>query len=263
MTHKLSVITINLNNASGLRKTIESVVNQTYTNYEYIIIDGGSVDGSVDIIKEFTDKIAYWVSEPDTGIYNAMNKGLRRSRGELVTFINSGDTYYSYDSLKTALTFTQGKILNAQLFFFDFIYQYGENKKQVSSIDVTDKYIIYNKGFGHPSAFYKKSLFDFYGFFDETYTISADRDFYMNIIVKKRLAFAYFSFPVSVFQDGGLSTDIQYQKSIQLEDERIINKFYSDFEKRIINNLLFRKLLSTKGIGVFLVSLFGWKLNRV
>ena len=88
---KLSIITINLNNAAGLRKTIESVVNQTFTDYEYLIIDGGSTDGSVEVIKEFADKITYWVSEPDKGIYNAMNKGILKARGEYLQFLNSGD----------------------------------------------------------------------------------------------------------------------------------------------------------------------------
>ena len=85
---KLSVITINFNNRDGLRKTIESVVNQTYKDFEYIVIDGGSTDGSVDVIKEYTDRIDYWVSEPDKGIYNAMNKGIDVAQGEYCLFLN-------------------------------------------------------------------------------------------------------------------------------------------------------------------------------
>ncbi|NWJ51737.1 MAG: glycosyltransferase [Bacteroidetes bacterium] len=77
----LSIITVNLNNASGLRNTIKSVINQTYTNYEYIIIDGGSTDGSREVIKEYTNRITYWVSETDNGIYNAMNKGILQANG--------------------------------------------------------------------------------------------------------------------------------------------------------------------------------------
>ncbi|MDR2910496.1 MAG: glycosyltransferase [Bacteroidales bacterium] len=88
---KLSIITINLNNVAGLQKTIESVVKQTFTDYEYIVIDGGSTDGSADIIKQHANKITYWVSEPDKGIYNAMNKGIRVAKGEYCLFLNSGD----------------------------------------------------------------------------------------------------------------------------------------------------------------------------
>ena len=87
---KLSVITINYNNRDGLHKTIASVVNQSWREFEYIVIDGGSTDGSVDVIKSFADRIDYWVSEPDKGIYNAMNKGIDVAQGEYCIFINSG-----------------------------------------------------------------------------------------------------------------------------------------------------------------------------
>lgn len=91
---KLSIITINYNNSIGLRKTIESVVSQTDNTFEYIIVDGGSSDGSVDIIKQYADKISQWVSERDGGIYNAMNKGVRMAHGEYIMFLNSGDILY-------------------------------------------------------------------------------------------------------------------------------------------------------------------------
>ena len=83
-----TVITINYNNAEGLRRTIESVVNQTYTDYEYLIIDGGSTDGSVDVIRKYQEMIAYWVSEKDRGIYHAMNKGMEKVSGDYVVFMN-------------------------------------------------------------------------------------------------------------------------------------------------------------------------------
>lgn len=97
---KYSIITINFNNRDGLRRTIESVVNQTYRDFEYIIIDGGSIDGSVDIIKEYADKIDYWVSEPDKGIYNAMNKGITMAHGEYLNFMNSGDCFFDKERLQ-------------------------------------------------------------------------------------------------------------------------------------------------------------------
>ena len=83
-----SIITINFNNCDGLRRTIESVVNQTNDNYEYIVIDGGSTDGSVDVIQKYSDRISYWVSEKDDGIYNAMNKGVRHAHGDYCLFLN-------------------------------------------------------------------------------------------------------------------------------------------------------------------------------
>lgn len=103
---KLSIITVNRNNTEGLRKTIESVVSQTYTDFEYIIIDGASTDGSVDIIKEYADRITYWVSEPDNGIYNAMNKGILKAKGEYLQFLNSGDWLVDEGVLQTMIKYT-------------------------------------------------------------------------------------------------------------------------------------------------------------
>ena len=87
----ISVVTVSYNAVSTIEQTILSVINQTYPHIEYIIIDGGSTDGTVDVIKKYADKITYWVSEPDKGIYDAMNKGLRRVRGDWCVFMNSGD----------------------------------------------------------------------------------------------------------------------------------------------------------------------------
>src|SRR5215213_3812369 len=88
---QFSIISINLNNAEGLQKTFDSVFNQTFTDFEYIIIDGGSSDGSEEIIKENADKFSYWVSEKDDGIYDAMNKGIAKATGDYLLFLNSGD----------------------------------------------------------------------------------------------------------------------------------------------------------------------------
>ena len=92
---RLSVITINMNNRKGLERTIKSVVCQIFADFEYIVIDGASVDGSADVIREYADKIHYWISEPDTGIYNAMNKGILQAKGDYCLFLNSGDALYT------------------------------------------------------------------------------------------------------------------------------------------------------------------------
>ena len=85
---KLSIITVNYNDAKGLERTIQSVISQTFHDFEFIIIDGGSTDGSVDVIKKYESHIGYWVSEPDGGIYQGMNKGLLQARGEYLNFMN-------------------------------------------------------------------------------------------------------------------------------------------------------------------------------
>ena len=98
---KLSIITVNLNNREGLRKTAESVVSQTYKDYEWIVIDGGSTDGSKELIEQYAEHISYWVSEPDKGIYNAMNKGIRQAHGEYFLFLNSGDSLCDDDIVES------------------------------------------------------------------------------------------------------------------------------------------------------------------
>ena len=97
----ITIVTINLNNKEGLKRTIESVINQTFFDkIEYVIIDGGSTDGSVDIIKEYEDKLAYWCSEPDGGIFPAMNKSIEHINGEYVLFLNSGDILNNNNVIK-------------------------------------------------------------------------------------------------------------------------------------------------------------------
>ena len=101
---RLSVITINYNNRDGLRKTIESVVNQTWRDFEFIIIDGGSTDGSVEVIKEYSDSISYWVSESDSGVYHAMNKGIDVAKGHIS--LRTSSKYVFFNNILTLAVFT-------------------------------------------------------------------------------------------------------------------------------------------------------------
>ena len=101
-TPLISVITINFNERVGLERTFESVFNQTFQDFEYIVIDGGSNDGSKELIEENTEKISYWISEPDKGIYNAMNKGISVAKGDYLLFLNSGDILYKNDVLSVS-----------------------------------------------------------------------------------------------------------------------------------------------------------------
>ena len=97
---RFSIITINYNNASQLRRTIESVLAQTFRDIEFIVIDGGSTDNSLEVIRAFANRIDYWVSEPDRGIYHAMNKGMKQAHGEYVNFMNAGDSFHAADVLE-------------------------------------------------------------------------------------------------------------------------------------------------------------------
>ena len=118
---KLSIITVNYNDAKGLQRTIESVLCQTFHDYEFIVIDGGSTDGSVEVIKRYEKYIDYWVSEQDGGIYPGMNKGLRQAKGEYVNFMNGGDCYHSSDVLEKIFSkYVLGKMFQCLELFGHF-----------------------------------------------------------------------------------------------------------------------------------------------
>ena len=155
---KYSIITVNYNNKEGLRQTIESVINQIYRDYEFIVIDGGSTDGSADVLKEYDDQITYWVSEKDNGIYNAMNKGIAKATGDYLNFMNSGDCFYASDVLKNVANYQSDA---------DFIvgkdYHYSERKQRGHASIQPPRTTMMHFFMGtldHQSSFIKRELFE-------------------------------------------------------------------------------------------------------
>lgn len=166
---KLSIITINLNNVEGLRRTVDSVVGQIYRDFEWIVVDGGSVDGSLELIEEYSDRITWWVSEPDSGIYNAMNKGILASHGEYLLFLNSGDYLHDRDVLHKVVPQLQGK---------DFYtgHEYHEDL-DVSSGVFTHSQLFFTMSTAslpHQSTFISRKVFDKYGLYREDLTFASD-----------------------------------------------------------------------------------------
>lgn len=260
---QLSIITINLNNKEGLQKTIESVICQTSPNFEYIIIDGGSNDGSLELIKEYADKITQWVSEADKGIYNAMNKGISYAKGEHICFLNSGDEYNSIHSIESAIHKISEHHEFCWIYIFDYIYASSNGLKiLVSSKDVTNKVRIFVKGFGHPSTFYRKEIFDRIGLFDESYKISADRELYLRALLKFNLSFKYFSLPISIFNEGGISTSIKYKNLLLYEDREIQRNYFSSWERKLFKSKIFQGLNKIPIIRALFNNLFNWGLSR-
>ena len=149
----ISVVTVSYNAVSVIEQTIFSVINQTYPNVEYIIIDGGSTDGTVDIIKKYADKITYWVSEPDKGIYDAMNKGIELATGEWINFMNAGDSFYSFSILE--LIFGQ-TIFSNDIIYGDtlFLAPNLEYVRKTLPLDTISRCM----PFGHQSTFVKTLL---------------------------------------------------------------------------------------------------------
>ena len=148
---KLSIVTINYNNLAGLRKTMESVFSQTCKDFEYIVIDGSSTDGSAEYVRTQADKLTYWVSEPDTGIYNAMNKGVRAATGEYVLMLNSADSLVDEYVIERIIPELDGTDIVQGNTSDGGKRQRGYGKSDITFLDV------YHAHFLHQSSFCKKN----------------------------------------------------------------------------------------------------------
>lgn len=215
---KFSIITVNYNHRDGLRKTIQSVINQTFTDFEYIIIDGGSEDGSVGVIREYSDKITYWVSERDKGIYNGMNKGIVQAKGTYVNFMNSGDVFYSNDILEK---------VNRLMDDSDFVIgkDFNQNPKtgEVFTTILPTRISMaafYMWTLPHQSAFIRRSLFN-NSPYDESLRIVADWKFYLDKIVYEGKTIQLLDMPICNREQEGVSTS-QASKTIE-ERHRVLS----------------------------------------
>jgi glycosyltransferase involved in cell wall biosynthesis len=197
---KLSIITINKNNALGLEKTIQSVIEQIYKDFEYMVIDGVSDDNSVEIIKKYSSKLNYWVSEPDTGIYNAMNKGIRKAQGDYCLFLNSGDYLVSPTTLQDVFD-EINNISQADIFYSNCIRTDGITNYYPDYL--TLNYLLYN-AINHQNTLIKRSLFFEHGFYNEKLNIVSDREFFLYELWKNKIKFIHLNTNISVFDMNGI-----------------------------------------------------------
>lgn len=215
---KLSIITINLNNREGLQRTIDSVICQTFRDFEWIVIDGGSTDGSRELIEQYADHIAYWVSEPDKGIYNAMNKGIKVAKGEYLQFLNSGDWLYKNTTLGNCFSHNStADILYGDLFFCD-----GENMEKCCYPKQLSIRYFYNLSLGHPSSFIKRILLQEEPY-DENLKIVSDWKFFLSQALKNK-EFEHIDEMVSCFDTHGISSI--NQSIVEEERRQIIAKTF-------------------------------------
>ena len=213
---KLSIVTINYNNAEGLRRTLDSVASQTYRDIEHIIIDGGSSDGSVDEIKEyvaanpkkdpFCKHTINWVSEPDTGIYNAMNKGIRKATGAYVQILNSGDVYAATDVVERMVTEIE-KAEYPDLLYGNMIKKdFAKGKIIGKSGEVECSLRQYYSGtINHDCCYIRRDLFDAYGLYDENLKIVSDWKWFLQAIGLGKVTPRYVDIDVTIFDASGIS----------------------------------------------------------
>lgn len=216
---KFSVITINYNNCEGLRSTIESVVHQTYTDFEYIVIDGGSTDESVVVIKEFANKIDYWVSEKDRGIYHAMNKGVAQAHGDYCIFMNSGDCLYDQSVLER---------INAANPTEDVVVGKVSVDLQDHIISPPPKgeltmYHLYSGSIPHQGSFIKTVLLRQFPY-DENLRISSDWKFFVQILIINNGSIRYLDEFVARYDTEGLSSN--NPKMMRQEKDEVMSALF-------------------------------------
>jgi len=192
---KLTIITINRNNADGLDKTIKSVINQDYENYEYIIIDGASTDSSVNIIKGYQNRLTYWISEPDKGVYDAMNKGINEATGEWICFLNSGDIFCNENVLKNLfidnIHFTDdADILYGNVVCSGRVLLYMLRPEPLEGI-------LRSLPFSHQSSFIRTEV-QKNNKFNTRYKICADHYMFLSLY-KNKYRFKYIDVTISIF----------------------------------------------------------------
>lgn len=233
---KLSIITINYNNAAGLKKTLDSVAVQTCTDFEHIIVDGASTDGSVEIIRQYADSQAIrrrgeeamrqitWLSEPDTGIYNAMNKGVRMANGEYTLMLNSGDYLVDEYVVEKIMPLLDGTDIIQGNTIEDHpnkvIRNRGYGRSDITFLDVMEGHFLHQASFIHVKTLKK------YGYYDEAYKKGADTYFYITALALGNATFRYVDLDIANFDINGISS-LQDPKWIQLDKEEDM-KWYGE-----------------------------------
>ncbi|AFI05016.1 glycosyltransferase family 2 protein [Helicobacter cetorum] len=206
---KVSIITASFNSEKTIRDTIESVLNQSYENIEYIIIDGKSTDNTLKIIQEYGNKITRIVSEPDRGIYDAMNKGIKLASGDIVALLNSDDFYTHSDVVEKIVHIFENQCCDSV--YADLVFVNPNNLEKVvryyESGEFKPKSLLYGVVPAHPTLFIKKEIYERYGLYKTDYKISADFEMIIRLFVKEQMSFAYLKEVIVKMRTGGASTN--------------------------------------------------------
>lgn len=239
---KFSVITINYNHKEGLRRTIESVICQTYTDYEFIIIDGGSTDGSVEIIKNYAEHITFWVSEKDNGVYHAMNKGVSHAHGDYCIFMNSGDCFHFSKALDSVTGYEED-IICGQVSTFPS----GHHKPTITLVDLM------RISLPHQAMFIKRRLLLKHPY-DEKYKILSDWKFCIETLILENCSFRNIEVVLTDYESGGISANSNGLLPIERElvlQELLPPRIIDDYKRMtpVDDELLDQALILTKTNG--------------
>ncbi|MGC1204927.1 MAG: glycosyltransferase family 2 protein [Flavobacteriaceae bacterium] len=216
----ISIITINYNNKIGLEATIRSVQNQTATNYEHIVIDGNSVDGSKEIIENNKDSFSYWVSEPDNGVYHAMNKGIKVATGIYVFFLNSGDEFIDRNVLEV---FNNFALKGKDIYFGDLQLDDGHGNKAVLLTPKTLSFeFFFRRSLPHQSAIIKRELFDSIFYYTEAFKIISDWEFFAVAMCQRNCSYEHVGITVANYDTNGVSSRSENKGLFREEKNKVL-----------------------------------------
>jgi len=237
----ISIITVVYNSKKLLEQTIQSVINQTYKNIEYIIIDGGSTDGTIDVIKKYQSYLSFWSSEPDKGIFNAMNKGIDKATGNWLAFLNSGDYYYNSQVFDTIFS---KELSDSDVIYGDMIlkYSFGSFLSKPLELSVFHEQF----PFSHPSSFIRSALAKRYKF-NEIFRLAADYDIFYRLFLQE-FHFKYIPIVISVFEaehGASSSNNLKTYKDVSTINGTINNRNWKIHYSILILKNYIRKVIGS------------------
>ena len=203
---KFSIITVSLNSLDTIEDCIKSVVNQSYKNIEYIIIDGGSTDGTLDIIRKYASKISFWITEKDNGIYDAMNKGIELTTGDVVGFLNSDDMFYDSRVVERIVNAFEKDI---DCIYGNLIYISRSNIKKITRRWISNEFKegLFEKSWtpAHPTFYCRKKVYDRYGAYRLDFNIASDVELMYRFLQKYRLRSKFINYYIVKMRNAGVS----------------------------------------------------------
>lgn len=248
MSDKISIITVNYNNKAGLQKTIDSVTAQVFKDIEFIIIDGNSTDGSKEFLLEHQDHFTYWVSEPDHGIYHAMNKGIRIANGDYLLFLNSGDCLADEQVLNKLAPQING---THDIYYGDIIFERTKNRRKVVFPEKLSFNFFVTDNLSHQATFIKRTLFDKFFYYNENFRIASDWEFMIYAICKRNASYQHLNLLVTIYDGNGLSSDSANYKTLYEERSISMNKYFplfvTDYEQlSVLENKRIKQVLAIR-----------------
>lgn len=254
----ISIVTVVFNSQGFLAATIQSVIEQSYQNVEYIIIDGGSTDGTIETIEQYESYLSCWISESDRGIYDAMNKGIARARGEIIGILNSGDRY-TQNALQQVAQLYQENCSVEQLIITGAMIRFDPKTKiefvqRRQQTDLVQK-INWGMPINHPATFVTKSVYQTIGYFDSEFKIGGDYDFIYRAYHNRAVKFVFTDSILAVMSMGGISEKlsgvmIRAREAMQVRQHRI---------SKLLNTMLALRLITIGYIKYLLIAVAGQK----